>query len=180
MSNASKIYGKTFTTYNIHSLIHITDDVQNHGVDLNQISSFPFENYLQVLKKIVRNSQNPVVQITKRIKELEGSGATISRKVCQTKVSTDERNCWFINKAGQYLRVNEINDGVCICSVINSSDTEDFFIDLCKSTLVEICRVRKTVHMRRKNFEINKLGRKVFCFSLKDHFVLLPLCHNEN
>ena len=69
VSKAELIYGRTFTTYNVHNLVHLTDDVLNHNVGLHDISAFPFENYMQVIKKFVRNSKNPIAQIVKRLYE---------------------------------------------------------------------------------------------------------------
>jgi hypothetical protein len=36
------IYGETFVSYNVHSLIHIADDVENFGKSLNDISALLF------------------------------------------------------------------------------------------------------------------------------------------
>jgi hypothetical protein len=52
VQQSEKLYGSTFVVYNVHSLIHVADDVLFHGCTLNKISCFPFENYLQKLKKI--------------------------------------------------------------------------------------------------------------------------------
>jgi hypothetical protein len=53
------IYGETFVSYNVHSLIHIADDVEHFGKSLNDISAFQFENHLQKLKKV---SGKPKIQ----------------------------------------------------------------------------------------------------------------------
>nr|XP_042913313.1 uncharacterized protein LOC122273300 [Parasteatoda tepidariorum] len=47
---SEELYGENFISYNVHSLIHLPDDVLNFGA-LDQFSSFPFENHLQILKK---------------------------------------------------------------------------------------------------------------------------------
>ena len=38
------LYKKDFMTYNIHSLIHLTEDCQKYG-NLENNSCFPFESY---------------------------------------------------------------------------------------------------------------------------------------
>lgn len=43
------LYGSSSLTYNVHSLLHITQHSQNHG-PLDQYSAFPFESYLGQLK----------------------------------------------------------------------------------------------------------------------------------
>ena len=64
--NAADLYGETFTIYNVHNLIHLSDDVTHFHTSLDSISCFPFENHLQVLKNLVHGSQNPIVQLVKR------------------------------------------------------------------------------------------------------------------
>ena len=52
--HSHRFYGETFAVSNVHGLIHLGEDMR-FGSSLNGISSFPFENYLQMLK-FVRNS----------------------------------------------------------------------------------------------------------------------------
>ena len=66
VAKAKRIYGDSFTVYNIHNLLHLADDCQNLHSSLNDISAFKFENYLRVIKKFIRNANNPVAQIAKR------------------------------------------------------------------------------------------------------------------
>ncbi len=51
---SSKLYGATFITFNVHSLIHLPSDVLKHG-SLDEFSAFPFENKLQKIKKPAEN-----------------------------------------------------------------------------------------------------------------------------
>lgn len=53
VKTSEMVYGDTFVSYNIHSLIHIADDVEYYGVSLNELSAFQFENHLQKLKKVL-------------------------------------------------------------------------------------------------------------------------------
>eukprot|EP00111_Clytia_hemisphaerica_P013185 TCONS_00038712-protein len=69
VANCKKLYGSTFTVYNVHNLQHIADDVKNYNCSLNEISAFPFENFLQTLKKMVRNSKSPLIQVSNRLCE---------------------------------------------------------------------------------------------------------------
>ena len=54
--------------YNVHTLTHIVDDVRLFG-PLDNISAFPFENYLGHLKKLVRKPQYIITQVLKRLTE---------------------------------------------------------------------------------------------------------------
>lgn len=45
-----KIYGPDFISHNIHNFLHLSDCVKLYG-SLDNFSAFPFENYMQQLKK---------------------------------------------------------------------------------------------------------------------------------
>lgn len=47
---AVEIYGEDFIVYNVHSILHLCTDVQRYG-PFERYSCFPFENYLQFLKR---------------------------------------------------------------------------------------------------------------------------------
>lgn len=64
------IYGPQFVSYNIHNLLHISQNVDHCGC-LSSVSAYPCENYMQELKKF-KNSGNQVLQqLHRRISEIE-------------------------------------------------------------------------------------------------------------
>lgn len=50
VTEAAEFYGITFNVYNIHSVIHIADGVENRNCTLDDLSCFRFENFLHCLK----------------------------------------------------------------------------------------------------------------------------------
>ena len=93
VSKCDHLYGRTFTVYNVHNLIHIWEDSKNSKTSLDNISSFPFENYMQTIKKFVRKPQNPLSQIVKRVSELEALAMTeTSKKKMFTKISVTDKD----------------------------------------------------------------------------------------
>ncbi|XP_065671637.1 uncharacterized protein LOC136089518 isoform X1 [Hydra vulgaris] len=68
VSNFCMLYGNDQCVNNVHSLIHLPDDVRRFGV-LDNVSLFPFESYLGRLKKLIRSLQSPVTQIICRLSE---------------------------------------------------------------------------------------------------------------
>ena len=70
-SGDAQVCGKHFVSYNIHSLLHLVDDVRRYGV-LTNFSAYPFENFLGVLKRLVRSGVNIPQQLARRLAEREG------------------------------------------------------------------------------------------------------------
>jgi len=66
---AAQLYGQEFVVYNVHCLVHVSDDVKHFG-PLDKISCFPYENYLKHVKKMVRSSHLPFQQVLRRLAEL--------------------------------------------------------------------------------------------------------------
>lgn len=62
------LYGKSSIVSNIHNISHIPDDIEHFG-SLNEISTYPFENFLRDLKLNTQPSKNPLEQVTRRIVE---------------------------------------------------------------------------------------------------------------
>lgn len=48
VDKSRELYGSTFPVYNIHSLSHFGQDSLYYNKQLDDISSFPFENYFQM------------------------------------------------------------------------------------------------------------------------------------
>lgn len=68
---SSQIFGPEFVSYYIHNLLHWVDEVRRHGNPEQNLSAYPFENYNQIIKKLVRSRARPLQQIIKRLLERE-------------------------------------------------------------------------------------------------------------
>ncbi|KAJ8669395.1 hypothetical protein QAD02_000654 [Eretmocerus hayati] len=64
-----KYYGLTSQIFNMHSTVHLADDVGNMKCDLSHLTAFPFENYLRFLRKKIKGGFNPLVQLCNRVAE---------------------------------------------------------------------------------------------------------------
>src|SRR5258705_13756330 len=62
VTHFGKLYGKENVSYNVHGLIHLSDDVKHFG-HLDTFSAFPFENHLQSIKSMLRKSEKPLQQL---------------------------------------------------------------------------------------------------------------------
>ena len=62
------IYGVESLVYNVHSLIHLPDDVAEYG-HLDRYSAFVFEDHMKSLKKMVRKPHLPLQQVCRHLHE---------------------------------------------------------------------------------------------------------------
>ena len=113
--HSHRFYGETFAVSNVHGLIHLGEDMR-FGSSLNGISSFPFENYLQMLK-FVRNSQNPA----KRISDISFAGGTRLKKKLYISPPRQKDNCFLIDNKNIVFIKKKISESQFLCNQIDIS-----------------------------------------------------------
>lgn len=85
---SSGVLGNDFVVYNVHSLVHLVNDVRKYGCITN-FSCFPFENYLGCLKRKIRSKNHVLQQLHHRILEKDRSAqqsiviGTQKNKTCE-------------------------------------------------------------------------------------------------
>ena len=60
------LYGNSFISYNVHSLLHIPDDYLKFG-PVDNVSCFKFENYLGCIKNRISGKNIPLEQLARHI-----------------------------------------------------------------------------------------------------------------
>lgn len=63
-----QIHGEESVVYNVHGLIHLSEESKNYG-SLDNISSFPLKNLLYKLKRLVRKPSYLLSQVIRRLSE---------------------------------------------------------------------------------------------------------------
>ncbi|KAK3919922.1 Brain-specific angiogenesis inhibitor 1-associated protein 2-like protein 2 [Frankliniella fusca] len=63
-----KTFIDKYTSHNIHNSLHLVDDCKEHG-SLDKFSAFPFENFYQKLKRLIRKGDKPLQQLCRRYEE---------------------------------------------------------------------------------------------------------------
>ena len=132
------LYGAEFLVYNVHSMVHLPGAAEEFG-DINSCAAFPFENYLQSLKKLVRSGRRPIVQVAKRLSERCGQNAPMP----ETSVSWKKpNNCYVLNELSccevqeKTNEKDENGETLFLCRVY--SRIEDAFITPCHSKLIGV------------------------------------------
>lgn len=64
------LFGEKFFVYNVHSLIHLFDDVKKFG-EVDSFSCFQYENFLRFIKRKLRSPKFPLQQLVKRVGETD-------------------------------------------------------------------------------------------------------------
>ena len=173
------IYGDTFTTYNVHSLIHLREDLVRFKVSLNEISAFKFENYMQKLKAKVKQGLNPTVEVAKRLAEDDRSSNKPTYSATSTFISgkTERDSCFLLqNEDFAFIREKK-QDGKLVCDIFSQVHMESFFHEPCDSKFINIAFLRRRDKAKRRLLEKQDLKRKVAVLPYNDGHVLLPLLH---
>ncbi|KAL6419193.1 hypothetical protein ACFW04_011545 [Cataglyphis niger] len=110
------LYGATFNTYNIHRLLHITDNMRRFS-DLVSFSAFSYENNRSIFRKYCRKPGLPLQQFFKRMKEIEIHGK-VGIRIIDSSIYVSA----LYNNDSNYLRDNCCilrNESICIvCNII--------------------------------------------------------------
>lgn len=166
------LYGDTFPVYNVHSLVHFTADVVEHGC-LDECSGFPFENYLQQLKRMVRSGRSPLAQIAKRLSEVSDEKRVIESGKKSEILTKPPENGRILENSLCCQVVEETRDedeggrALFLCRVYSRS--EPLFSEPCDSRLIGVHKVNeKATHMQL--IAENLLGKQAVVIGLGSNF----------
>ena len=175
--------GKEFLVYNVHSMLHLADQAKEFG-SLDRCSSFPFENYMQKLKRMVRSGKNPIAQVAKQLSEMYAS--KLPEKVCETETSTrmpdnayilDNRICCEILEKENHC--DENGNTLYRCRVYEL--LSPLFDSPCDSRIVGIYQANNryakvkflpSVHFKQKAIKVDVEGEETTIFMVILHTIL--------
>ncbi|XP_070169777.1 uncharacterized protein [Polyergus mexicanus] len=78
VQRSKNLYGSTFNSYNVHGLLHLTNDVRHLG-KLDSFSAFPYENNMTIFRKYCRKPGLSLQQFFNRMAEIEIHGTNQNR-----------------------------------------------------------------------------------------------------
>jgi hypothetical protein len=182
--DAARLLGAKFVVYNVHCMTHIADDVQHFGHSLNEFSGFPYENHLQVIKKMVKGGPNPMVQVCGRLAERSKQQYYAHGKTIQPVISTREKDSmFFLDTTQEFVMVQRRRrtDNRYDVLVFSANQTEDFFSQPCSSKLVHVFLVRRLDDLPVRARVVSKadLRHKVVLLRCRNgvDYLLLPMLH---
>lgn len=180
VKDARVIYGSTFVVYNVHGLLHLTDDVKTFHCPLNDISAFPFENFLQEVKKLVKIGKNPIVQVAKRMAENRGNAKILDTSKAHRPKHISNKvkdSCFQMNNKDFAIVKGKCDEGTYLCDIYKQRHLEDFFTKPCPSKLIDIAFSKSEQPSSTKILKKQELAKKAIALPYKTGMVLIPVLH---
>lgn len=200
VSNYGKIYGKEYMSYNVHNLLHLSNDVQSFG-SLDNFSCFKYENHMQKIKNKLHNSGAPLEQFLNRIfEELQlpirpfkvekypivvyKKNNVISLQFKSFKIAINKTdNCAMLyDKSIVFILDIFEEDGVCYIHAKHFLNAKSFFDVPCSSEKIGIFVIS---HINTTNIKIPVTLIKRKCLKIKYldddcSYITIPLQGTNN
>jgi len=96
------IYGSDYVTFNVHNLFHFVNDVRKYDT-LDNFSSFRFENFLHILKNILRKSDKSLQQVARRFGEMQVNNYELNAKLDNKKLGINNFHLKIKHATGPLL-----------------------------------------------------------------------------
>lgn len=152
-----ELYGNNQLVYNVHCLTHVAAEARKFG-HLDNISAFPFENFLGKVKRMVRKPDHPLQQIIRRLSEK------------QDVVHTDEKKKAFWKSHVE----GPVPDQFGNCEQFSFTNVKDFTIGINRGNNTvqinnEICQVRNILYKDSQIYVVYQVYRQ------KEAYFVYPL-----
>lgn len=132
-----ELYQSVFMSYNVHGIIHLSQDVKKHG-SLDNFSAFKFESFLGKMKAWVRSTKHPLQHVVNQI---------CKREMCD-KESIVAADCPF-----QLGPLTTCGQGLVFIIIKSSRITTSFpnnIVSLNDGTVGEVSKIKCTASKKPK------------------------------
>lgn len=184
-------------TSNIHNLSHVVDEIHRFG-PLHTISSYPFENHLYKIKKLVRTGKLPLQQIVNRLSEKSnshhGKNNTAVQYPCfknPTKRDSSKFDCieiskhftlkndfsnkWFLTNDKQIISMDYADvTGIHGSALIRF---QNLFTDPFPSMNILVFHTTDLTCTNQKMFSVDEILCKLVAVVIYSEIVFIPLHH---
>lgn len=174
------IYGAHFISHNVHGILHLCDDYERYG-PLDACSTFPFENYMKVLKKMLHKNEKPLQQVIRRYNELCKNESIQPISHTKLKYSNQKPDCFILTNSNEIVQIIELkkySDKTTVFIGKTFEEKEDLFIKPLKSSVLNIF-VIKTISEHLKQWNISDIKNKMIVFDLNDKLTAVPILHHN-
>ena len=204
VGNCKREYSKSFISHNVHSLLHISDDVKKFG-PLDSFSCFIFENFMKQIKKALRKHEKPLQQLVKRYSEgffkmeikSNENFTSLSKEFCPKEI---DKVCFKTLKCCKfYFNIDSIADRFVITKSKKIIEVQGFFKEQealyffgltfknkssfydepIDSKLLSIFQI-SGIGEKLKIFNCNEIRYKLYPFPLKERtYIVMPILHSS-
>lgn len=203
VNDYKRLYGPQFITSNIHNLTHVVDEVKRFG-ELATFSAYPFENYLGVMKRIIKGGKNALTQISRRLTErlfitdynykpinpnkndhisivVKGSGQ-IRINLEKFMLRNDQfKDKWFSTKTNKVMCMQRAfkKDNDYYVTAFSVEQVVDHFSEPFNSSLLNIFRanISDIKNGTSQTFPISDITFKFAAIVHQNYCVFIPLLH---
>ena len=183
IQKGKELYGNEFLVYNVHSLMHLTDEAVTHG-DLDSCAAWRFESFLYQLKKLVRSGKNPVAQIVKRLTEQQPQRITSGKNVCRSTLVNRPNNAYML-KNGEFCEIIDVQgeegkidqETHLLCRVYKHK--EALFSTPCDSQILNFVKCHQN-QARMKDLLFSCLAAKCMMIDKGVWKIFLTLLHDDS
>ena len=187
ITSSITLYGKSFLSYNVHSLVHVVDDYIKFG-SLDNVSCFDFENYLgkiikgrltgrnrvleQITKHVTVENNNPAHSFSSRITKHSFS---LSKGETIKKYDFSKNDSCILLKTGDIALVRAFkSDSIDIEYLIK----DNFFNIPVNSNELGIFKVSRTLNETCATISHSDICSKMVLLPKADYFVALKMLHS--
>ena len=180
-NDSPRLYTASFVTYNVHGLIHVSEDVERFNEPLPSLWAFPFESFMRYMKEKVHGSRSPILQIINRVQELENCSIFPRREETTMKIAPTPPNNCFLLKSKQIFVIIDQQNGMFTGRIIRINRLDDIFNCGIDSTDFNIGQITRVSYNKCPIVTLNSLSIHKKCLFIENAcgFVVFPLCHAE-
>lgn len=186
VDNFQTIFGSNSVSFNVHNLLHLKESIEFVD-DPMSCTSYPFENYLQFLKKSVKKPTQILEQLFRRLVEgkfnvsstengFNNAGTKYTFNNCTLTTKNPDNVCYLKNyvplKIVKFLHDEE---GSVVCQ--HFSNIRSFYKEPCNSKSLGIYLVDEKNSNNEETFLIKDIECKAMALPYDEDLVLIPILH---
>jgi len=176
VSQIKRLYSADILIYNVHSLLHLANDVRLHGA-LDNFSAFEFESFMFKLKRLLRSNSSQLSQIVKRVSELEKFEKCVDSEHGYTMYanSNPSDNCFLTNDQDYIMIVEVLNGNNFKCRKFSYKENVKSYP--CESSSLGI-HVVKDLSLELLEVNSSQFRKKCVLIPMKNEkFYVIPMCN---
>lgn len=176
------IYGDHLVSYNVHSLLHLTDCSKQYG-PLDRFSAYRFENHMQYLKKLIHKPNKILQQLHLRLEErnsIEFDCNKISKMGSFNIDFKKEKDSYCFSKNFGPIKVISMHEesGYVVATAHNFLDIQNYFQEPLESSSGLGILLAGNLDSKLVKIRKDDIKYKYFCIPHEDKFLLVPILHH--